>query len=990
MRQLRKRSSGLVVPVTEKAGSSPWFSAHTHSHFSTLDAMSTVESLVLKAKKLGQPGIGLTDHGNMAGVVAGYKATKQHDMAFFPGFEAYLIDPFHDGEDPYDSKASRYHLGLMALDYKGYKGLVKLTSLTHTRPRFSRFPRMTLQDLLEFGQEYGKHVILTTGCYFGLVQQQIDGDDLMGAESTIKTYAQAFPHTFVELQHHNITHDEGSGTTDDEMVETLYDMGNRLGLPVLATQDCHYTNQAQKVAHGLMKRMVYGGEEYSEFPGDSFHLGSSDWVGEHYEPHVWADVEDSARWLIAHNRLSIPPLDKFQAHVPAMSKTPDKTLGQVARDALAELLSDMDIGATKRLKYVDRLNEELSVIADVQMANYFLLWKDFVDWCRDELICIEARGSANGSLVCYLLGITQVDPIYWNTMFERFLSRDRIKPPDIDMDVESKERGRCINWWRARFPIVPIGNWSQLGATNDGNDKGSVLVTYLSNLRRKAENIAREKWIDKKATEDAKKDGKKGVVWKVNPRTGKRMTGAEVDTYSKGVFARKYGHIKTIEDVRTVSEVDYLGLRELADMNSVFKSYGVHAAGILLSSPSLKIEDVIPTMLVASSDTIVTQYDMDDVEHFGLLKNDLLGQAVLTVMRRCQELINEVTQDIDDPTDFSWIPYNDPAACKILREGRTDNGIFHFEGYTKAKGGKEMGIKSTKDVVLATALYMPGAMESGQKDHYLKYRRKGRGVKQSYPHKAFEDVLSETYGAVIFQEQPIAILRKLGMSIENINLLFKVVKDSGKGAVGRNADRMAKLRQEFDYLCVRHGVADVEHAWHLVTGFISYGFNRAHATGYGLRSYRCAYLKAHYPHEFMAALLEVWAERDSDKEKAYAREARRQGIRLLPPHVNESGLTWKLSRRINGEPKGIRKGLVSIKGMGPGSAAEISMKGPYRSIAEIVERCSGRSVSGGKEYLKSGVLTGKLAALAQAGALDDLGKRGVPEAPATTRSSARR
>jgi DNA polymerase-3 subunit alpha len=973
----RKGTTGLIRP-------SSFFHAHTHSQFSTVDGMSDVDLLVTKAHRLGQPGMALTDHGNMAGSVRLYKACKARGMAPFPGFEGYLVDP--NADDPYHASTDRFHFGVFALSYKGYQGLVKLNSLSHTRPRFSRFPRLLLADLADFATEYGKEVVLTTGCFFGLVQQQIDQGDISAAERTIKTYASWFPYTFVELQNHHITHDEGSGMDDDEMVKTLYRVAQRQGLPVIATQDCHYTDQSQKVAHGLMKRMVYGGEEYSEFPGDSFHLASGDWVAEHYEPHVWEDCEDSYRWLIAHNRVSIPELDTFKAHVPSMSKTPDVTLAQMVRELLAEMLSNTDLTAAKRKLYTDRLNEELSVIKYVGYANYFLLWKRFVDWCRDEQICIEARGSANGSLVCYLMGITQVDPIYWKTMFERFMSRDRIKPPDIDMDIESERRAEAVNWWRQLgeemgFNVVPIGNWSTLGSTNDGNDKGSVLVSYISNLRRKADNIAQTKWIDTEAMRAENKDGelKAGQkrIWKVNPRTGKRMTKAEVDTYGKGVFFKKYGHIKTIEDVRTISEADYLGLRALAKMGSVYKSYGVHAAGVLLGSPELRIEDVIPTALVASSDTTITQFDMDDVEEWGLMKNDLLGQATLTVMRRCQEMIHEQYGDIEDATDFSWIPYNDRAACKILREGRTDNGIFHFEGWTKAKGGKEMGIASTKDVVMATALYMPGATESGQKDHYLKHRRMGRvgSATQNYPHTSFEEVLSETYGAVIFQEQPIAILRKLGMSMENINILFKVVKDSGKGAIARNTERLEKLRKEFDYLCVKNEVDDIEHAWHLVTGFISYGFNRAHATGYGLRSYRCAYLKAHYPHEFMAALLEVWAARDKDKEALYAREARRLDIRLLPPHVNDSGATWKLSRGRNMQPRGIRKGLVSITGMGPGSAAEIALNQPYRSIDDLVTRVSARSVTGGAEYRKTGKLTGKLEALAQAGALDDLGKQ---------------
>lgn len=981
-KQLVKPSSTILLP-----GPSPFLHTHLHTQFSSIDGMVDVESMVHKAALLGQPGIAVTDHGNMGGATRLYKSAKQEGILPFPGVELYLIDP--GSEDPTDSKAERYHVTMFALNYRGYQALVRLVSLSHTRPRFSRFPRLTISDLAEFGKQYGKDVVLSTGCFFGLVQQQIDTDNLEAAERTIKSYASWFPHTFVELQNHGIVHDEGSGIDDSMMVSILYKIAQQQGLPVLAAQDSHYLDQRQKVAHNLMKRMVYGGEEFSEFPGDYFHLASAEFVASYYPEHIWNDVEDSCRWLIAHHKLAIPALDTFTAHVPSMSKKPDSELAQLCRELLAELLSDMEISEAKRKIYVARLEEELRVIKVVGYANYFLLWLRFVDWCRDERICIEARGSANGSLVCYLLSITQIDPVYWGTMFERFMSEDRIKPPDVDMDVESDRRPECVNWWKQlgiemNFNVVPIGNWSTLGATNDGEDKGSVLVSYVSYLRRKADKMAYDYWLDR---EEHDANGKKKVIFKLNSETGKPATRAFVTDYGKRIFGKRFGFVKTIEDVRRIdcpgidAEKDYIGLRELAAMNSVYKSYGVHAAGLLMGSPDLILEDNIPTMLVASSDTTVTQFDMDDVEEWGLMKNDILGQQTLTVMRRCQEMIHELYGDIEDPTDFSWIPYNDVEAAKILRSGRTDNGIFHFEGYTKAKGGQEMQIKTTKDVVMATALYMPGATESGQKDHYLKYRRAGRYAKQqSYPHAAFEQVLSETYGAVIFQEQPIAILRLLGMSMENINLLFKVVKDSGKGAVARNAERIEKLRKEFDYLCVKNNVQDIDHAWHLVTGFISYGFNRAHATGYGLRSYRCAYLKAHYPHEFMAALLEVWAGRSNKnkagktKEELYAMEARRLQIRLLPPHVNESGLSWKLARGRNGEPRGIRKGLVSIGGVGPAAANDIAVHAPYRSITDLCTR-TGRPVTGKAEYQKTGKLTGILEKLAKASALDNLKER---------------
>jgi DNA polymerase III subunit alpha len=936
---------------------SPYFPVHAHSMYSPLDATTEVDDLVDKAHQLGMRGFMLTDHGLMAGVTKLYRACMKYGMKPFPGFEGYLIDP--SSEDPFNNKSERFHFGMAALTTKGYQGLVKLNSLSHTRPRFSKYPRLILSDLKEFSDEYGPDVVLTSGCFFGLVQSQVANGNMEQAERTLKTYASWFPHTFVELQHHNIDHEEdGIATLDDtEMVETLYDLANRLGLPVVAGQDTHYLDQKHKTAHSLMKKMAYSGNRDSAFPGDTFHMASAEWVAEHYPPHIWEDVEESCRWLLAHNKVRIPALDKYKSHVPPMSKNPDRDLSRIVRDALSEYLNTMDIGPTRRLNYVRRLDEELSVVADVGQANYFLLWKQFVDWCRDERICIEARGSGNGSLIAFLMKITQIDPMKFRTIFERFMSRDRKKPPDIDMDVEAERRAECLNWWAQRFGVVQIGTWSKLGETNDGNDRGSVLVSYQGFLRRMAAQIAYDRFFDPTTAPDAKNR------FKIDNKTGRQYTKKEVEEYGRRVFAKKFGHVQTIEAVADVDRSDYVGLKQLAGMK-VLKSGGVHPAGLLMNGNDMKIADWIPTMLIASKETTVTQFDMDDLDFWGLMKNDILGQAVLTVMRRTQEMIGR-----KDPCDFTWIPEDDKDACKILREGKVNNGIFHFEGYTKAKGGKEMGIRSTKDAIIASAMYMPGATESGQKDHYLKYRNAGRGAKQKYPHLYYEQVLSETYGAVLFQEQPIEILRKFGMSMENINKLFKVVKDSGKGAAERNRVLMDELFKEFKYICARENIEDVNHAWHLVTGFINYGFNRAHAAGYGLRSYRCAYLKAHHPLEFMAALLEVWTMRgDKDKEKAYMREARWQGIRLLPPHVNLSNASWKVEP---GRRPALRKGLVSIEGIGEKTAVEIASKAPFTSLNDMANRCR---ISGKNDWLKSGELTGVMAKLAAANALDDLQK----------------
>lgn len=929
---------------------------HCHSQFSTIDAMAKVDLIVEKQHALGQEHSVLTDHGTMGGFVQSYLACKARNMKPWAGFEGYLIDPERDDwEKPAkNSPVGRFHYGILARNEDGYKALVKFSSMTHTRPRFSRFPRNTLADLLELGKNHGDDLVLTTGCYFGLIQQMIVRGRKAEALGYLRMFKRVFPNLFVELQHHNICHEDQpdeAGVTpidDDQMVLELADMAEKLDLPLIATQDSHYLDLKHKPAHTLMKQMVYASTE-DGFPGDGFHIASAGWVAEHYPQHVWDRVEDGFDELVDLWDLHIGPLDKYTIHVPTVSDDPIGEITEQAEGFLADYLEAE--GIDDEQPYWDRLDYEIEIVDALNMGAYHLVVADYVLRCLEHEVMVEARGSANGSLLCFCLGITQTDPVRWGGMFERYLSKDRTKPPDIDLDIEDAERQWLLDYIIPKYNAVQIGTYSQLGSVVDkdtGEEKGSVLQTWLQSKRRECEKDARE-YLESK---------------------GRKMS--ELKSYAGGIFNRRYGDIRGIDDVRRFYPKDYKGLRTLIEMNSVYKSYGTHAGGVLLSGDDVKIEDYIPTMLIASSDTTVTQYMGDDVEAFGLLKMDILGQSSLRVMKRCQQNIIEKFGESEfqgeSAIDFNWIPLDDPAACKLLREGRMDTGIFHYEGYTKAKGGRELKIKSTEDAIMGQALFMPGAMDTGQKDLYIKRRNSAAERKSiTYISKEFEKALNYTYGAVIYQEQVIEIMRNLGMDMAGINKFFKVVKDSGKGAVERNRGRMAEVREQFEELCLKRGITDVDAAWAQTAGFVSYGFNRAHASGYGIRSYRTAYLKAYFATEYMAALLEVWAGRT--KEPRYIKEARRVGIKLLPPDVNVSGSVWSEDFDKNNV---VRKGLSSVPGIGAKTAEELERHRPYDSIEDLIER-TGRAVTGGKAYLEQdGKWVGSLSALNDVGALDSI------------------
>lgn len=923
-----------------------WWSPHQHTRYSSLDAMTSVPAMVEQAVQLNQPAVATTDHGNGAAWTQLYKCATKAGLKPFPGIEAYLINPTFGGDLADSAKEKRYHFGMLALNVRGYQALVKFTSMTHTRPRFNRYPRATLDDVLELGAEHGEDIAITTGCYFGYAQQMISQGHPLVAKRYIETLAENFPHTFVELQHHSIVHDQdeeeatsGFVLDDDDMVDALVGLAYEVGLPLVAGQDSHYLKPGHKTAHELMKRMVYAGADDS-FPGDSFHMASEEWVSQHYDVDVWDQVLEGTRALYDLGDLHIPALDSYKPRMPTISRIPDKVLRQKCLDSLVAMGLDDD-------EYIDRMDYELGVFKKLKMANYALLCDQFVQWCRSEGIAIEARGSANGSLVMFAIGVTQVDPVLWDCPFERFLSLDRIKPPDVDIDIEDVYRPRAVDWWRRNFNSAQIGTWLKLGARAD-DDGGSVVVSYRSYRSREVDKDY-EEWRSEQQAQAGTRNKPTDKEWEAKNAADKKLINAALQTPA---------------DVARYYPQDYRALNHLTDL-APYRSYGVHAGGILLSGDDLDIRDWIPTMLVASSDTTVTQFDMEDVEQWGLVKMDVLGQKSLSIIRRVMELLGR-----PDPCDFSWIPMDDPAACKIARSGETDNGVFHLEAYTKSRGARELGIRSTADCVLVQALYMPGAMQTGQTQLYNERRRsvaKRKAV--TYLHPVFEKYLGPTYGTVVFQEQVLSIMRDLGMDIADINALFKIVKDSGAGAVQRNQKRVAELLGHFEACCKANGITSaqsIQSAWEQLTGIVSYAFNKAHATGYGIRSYRFAYLAAHHPLEFMAAVVEQNA--GDKKEVIYLRTFRKKGLLVLPPHINVSGANWVIDHKLNG----LRKGLVSIGGLGIKAAESIVANAPYSSITDFAIRAEGRGVSGRKQYLDSGTLMGTVKLLHDAGAFDGL------------------
>lgn len=874
-----------------------FWSLHSHSRFSAQDALPTPDQMVDTVADMGQPALGLTDHGNMAGSVQLYRACQRAGIVPFPGTEVYVV------RDRKDKKAKRHHMCLVAYTSQGYENLVAISTQSHNN--FFHKPILDFGDMAamaEAGLTNG--IAATSGCYFGFIAQAMTSNPAE-AESLMRMYSGWFDKFYVELQNHNIDH--GDGMTDSILADRLMASADSLGIPCILTQDSHYCHPEDKPVHETMKRLVAWGPDDDDavFPGDGFHLASQEWMEDHHHPErLNRGLEGLADLLSAHD-LKIKELDSYRYNIPFTVPDPMATLRTRCNAALME----RKVGT----RYDERLSEELSVISDTGMAGYLVLVAEVTDWCRDNSIFYQARGSASGSIVCWLLGITQADPIKWKLSFDRFISRDRTSPPDIDLDIEHDRRRDLIEWLGSRFAIHQIGTWRHLSLDaqedEDGEQKGSIRVKYYARV---------------KAT------GAERLDWGAIP----------------------------LDDRMAMYE---LSKRETYD------GYGVHPAGMVVTTVASDFDRLVPMMYVASSKTMVTQYPMDDIEALGLVKLDVLGLKTLTVLSQTMRNL-----DRDPFAGLDWIPLTDSKTYAEISKGNT-SGVFQLEGGSARRGVKELKPSKVSDVIAAMALFRPATMNSGATTQYIE--RKHRQEEIPHRHHILMDATKDTYGIFLFQEQVIHVLREMGMEASDLTKFLKAVKASNSNIGG--AGRVIQGYHDFVMsLAIGIGMSeeDFDWLWESVTGFAAYGFNQAHSTAYGITAYRCAYLATNHPVEFYAALLSV-AAGNKDKEPQYVRVVRGMDIRLMRPHVNYSGVTYSVDPR----GRGIRRGLMAIKGVGRLSAEAIVAARdttPFSSLSDFAHRVDHRKITGVKPYLEDRDLTvGVFGKLYDSGALDELSEK---------------
>lgn len=876
---------GTIVSRIRIKRNSKYYSIHTHSRFSFNDALPDVESLVEKASRLGYPALALTDHGNIAGTVQLYQACRKRGIKPMPGSELYLV------RDRTDKKAKRYHIGMVAYTTQGYRNLVHISTRSHQQ--FYNKPLLDLADLADL-HEQGRTegIALTTGCFFGLVSQTLINDGYLACKNLVAVLASWFD-TYVEIQFHNIERQQGL-PSETTVARLLHRIAGELALPVVITQDSHYLDEEDKPLHDSLKALVSWSDEVdsAQFPGDSFHLADEQWMREHHTEAIFEAGIAGLQHLLGKYDMYIEEMEEYHYKVPQIYPDPDTQLRSYCEDLLNFVVKN-------KTRYREQLEEELDVISAAGMANYMLMVQEICSWMREEEIFYQVRGSAAGSLVCWLLGISNVDPLKWKLRFDRFLSKDRTKPPDIDIDVEHVRRKDLLDYIAQRFTMVQICNWGTYGFDEDKN-KGSLKVKYISKQR-------------------------------------------------------KLGLPPTWEHAPAEDKARVIALANL----KLISNPGVHAAGVVVTSSQDQMDAMVPMQWIPSSQTMVSQYDGPDIEKIGLVKLDALGVKTMTVIRLAMDNLNQSLNALDE------IPLNDRKVYSLISSGRTE-GMFQLEGDTTRKMVSRLKPRKIGDVIAAMALFRPGVMKSGATDSYL--RRNSRQERLPDRHPIIAAETNETKGILLYQDQVIGILRTMGMDADNLTAFLKAVKASNKGVdeAQRVMDHYMPIIQK---MCYEYGMNDDDIKWlsESFDAFAEYSFNRAHATVYGITAYWSAYLFCHHPLEYCAALLAVGT--GSDKESTYKHVTRRNGIRITAPDVNVS----KSDYTVDHDKKVIRKGLRSIKGIGPVAAKEIEAKQPFTDFTDFVTRCDPGKVTGIKAYMETGAPSvGVLCTLYEAGAFKSL------------------
>ena len=877
---------------------------HVHSHYSLLDGLPKIDQLLDYAKKLGIDSVALTDHGNIYGAVEFYKKAKERGIKPIIGCEVYVAFESMRQERPnIDDK--RYHLILLAKNEKGYKNLVKIITQSHLKGFYYK-PRVD-EELLS---QYSEGLIALSACIQGKIPRMIINNKMDEAEKTALKYQEIFgkENFYLELQKHkNLDGQEKAN-------EGLIALSKRLDIPLVATNDVHYLKPEDAEVQDVLMLINTGANlndpERRTLIKDDFSFRTPEQMAEDFKETPEA-IENTGKIAEACNfefKLGEIKLPKFE--VPS-GKTPDEYLRELCLEGVEKRYPEGD-----RSKILERMEYELSAIQKMGLASYFLIVQDFVNWAKKNRIVVgPGRGSAAGSLVSFLVNITNVDPLKYNLLFERFLNPGRAEGlPDIDLDFNDRRRNEVIEYVSEKYgrdKVAQIITFGTIAARAGIRDVGRVLGYEYS-------------YCD--------------VVAKMIP------FGLDLE--------------KTLASVTKFREL-YEGnqkARKLIDLakrlEGVVRHASTHACGVVISNQPL--DEIIPLQHPTQNDKIiVTQYEMHAVADLGLLKMDFLGLKNLTII---EDTLSRIYKVQGKNIDLENIPLDDEKTYRLLQRGLTV-GVFQLESEGMRKYLKQLKPSNIEDIIAMVALYRPGPMalipeyiagKHGQKD-------------LTYFHPKLKPILESTYSIPVYQEQIMKIAQDLaGFSMPEADVLRKAI---GKKIEKLLMEQKKKFVDGMKKNSINESVA--LKIWHWIEPFAHYSFNRSHATCYAMIAYQTAYLKAHFTTEFTASLL-TSERNDTERIGFLISEAKSMGIEVLPPDINESLQNFTVV-----PPKQIRFGLLAIKNVGENIMETVIQErkssGPYNSVFDFVDRVSARSKDLNKKSLES---------LIKAGAFEKFGERG--------------
>jgi DNA polymerase-3 subunit alpha len=883
---------------------------HNHSQFSLLDGASKIEEMVDQAVRLEMPALAITDHGNLFGAIPFFDAAAEKGIKPILGCETYLAPGSRtERGNPGSGRKPYHHLLLLARNEEGYRNLMKLSTAGFLEGYYYR-PRIDREILAR----HAGGLIATSTCLGGEIPQLILSRQEKRAEQVAAEYREIFgpENFFLELQDQGLPEEKA-------LNPVLVSMGARLAIPLLATNDCHFLRREDHFSHDVLICIQTGktvkDADRMRFTQEHFIKSAAE-MRDLFKDHP--EAVENTLLVAARCNLEIPKGGNLLPHfqVP-QGHTVEQYFREVTMEGFEERMKTRQglrsLGKPRPLveDYRARLESEIEMILRMGFPGYFLIVWDFIKYARDRGIPVgPGRGSAAGSLVAYCLRITDIDPLEYDLLFERFLNPERVTMPDIDIDFCIRGRGQVIEYVREKYGrdnVAQIITFATMGAKAVVRDAGRGLDIPYGECDRIAKMIP----------------------------TGLEMT---IDKAIGSVPALKQLYEKD-DKVRQLLDVS-------KRLEGLTRHASVHAAGVVISPRP--IVEYSPLGRTRDGE-IVTQYAMEEIGSIGLLKMDFLGLKTLTLIHDC---VGRLRRDLGAEVDIEGLPLDDPETYALFAAARTA-GVFQFESSGMQDILRKLKPDRFDDLVALNALFRPGPIGSGMIDDYIARRHGRKAIEYIVPQ--LEEILGVTYGVIVYQEQVMQVASQLaGFTLGEADLLRRAM---GK----KQKDVMAAQRDKFVTGCRQRGISDKDarKIFDLMEFFAGYGFNKAHSTAYALVAYRTGWLKAHHPRHFMASLLTAEKE-NTDNIVKYTGECREMGIPVLPPDINGSEMDFTV------EPTGIRFGLSAIRNVGESSVQAMlearGRIGRLGSLAAICREVDARLVN--KRVLES---------LVKAGALDNLG-----------------